>query len=54
MLKATKVGQTNELSPGSGKVIEADGGSIALFNVEGTFYARENIRIQPGGPLGIR
>ena len=54
MLKATKVGQTNELSPGSGKVIEADGGSIAPFNVEGIFYARENIRIHRGGLPGIR
>ena len=35
MPMAARMTQTNELSPGRGKVIEADGRSIALFNMEG-------------------
>jgi nitrite reductase/ring-hydroxylating ferredoxin subunit len=52
MPKTVKVAQTSELSPGSGKVVEADGRSIALFNVEGTFYAIDNTCTHRGGPLG--
>ena len=52
MSKMVKVAQTDELSPGSGKVVEADGRSIALFNVEGTFCAIDNTCTHRGGPLG--
>ncbi len=52
MPKTIKVAQTGELSPGSGKVVDADGRSIALFNVEGTYYAIDNTCTHKGGPLG--
>ena len=52
MSKMVKVAQTDELSPGSGKVVDADGRSIALFNVEGTFYAIDNTCTHRGGLLG--
>ena len=52
MSKMVKVAQTDELSPGSGKVVAADDRSIAIFNVEGTFYAIDNICTHRGGPLG--
>ena len=52
MSQMVKVAQTDELSPGSGKVVAADGRSIALFNVEGTFYAIDNTCTHRGGPLG--
>ena len=52
MSKMVKVAQTDELSPGSGKVVDADGRNIALFNVEGTFYAIGNDCTHKGGPLG--
>jgi nitrite reductase/ring-hydroxylating ferredoxin subunit len=52
MPKTVKVAQTGELSPGSGKVVEADGHSLALFNVDGTFYAIDNTCTHRGGPLG--
>ena len=54
MPKSVKVAQTNELCLGSGKVIEADSRSIALFDMEDTFYVMENICTRRGGPLGIR
>ena len=52
MAKTVKVAQTSDLSPGASKVVQADGRSIALFNVEGTFYAMDNNCTHRGGPLG--
>ena len=52
MAKTVKVAQTSDLSPGASKVVQADGRSIALFNVEGTFYAIDNKCTHRGGPLG--
>jgi nitrite reductase/ring-hydroxylating ferredoxin subunit len=34
-----KVAQSDEIAPGQGKMIEVGGKKIALFNVEGSFYA---------------
>lgn len=44
--------KASELNPGQGKTIEIDGKSVALFNVDGTFYAIDNTCIHRGGPLG--
>ena len=46
------VASTQELKPGSGKVAEINGQSIAIFNVEGTYYATDNTCLHRGGPLG--
>ena len=34
MSKMVKAAQINDLSPGQGKVVEVEGQSIALFNVD--------------------
>jgi nitrite reductase (NADH) small subunit len=52
MSKRVKVAQTSDLSPGTGKVVQADGRTLALFNVEGTFFAIDNTCTHRGGPLG--
>jgi nitrite reductase/ring-hydroxylating ferredoxin subunit len=52
MTKLVKIAETKDLLPGNGKVVEADGRSIALFNVAGTFYAIDNACTHEGGPLG--
>src|SRR5262249_58357074 len=52
MAKTVKVAQTGDLAPGTSKVVQADGLSIALFNVEGTFCAIDNTCTHRGGPLG--
>ena len=52
MSKTVKVAQTSDLLPGTGKVVQADGRNIALFNVEGTFFAIDNTCTHRGGPLG--
>ena len=46
-----KVAKTDEISPGHGKLVEAGGKKIALFNVEGTFYAIDDTCTHVGGPL---
>ena len=52
MPKKIKIAQTGDLSPGEGKVCEAEGQTIALFNVDGTLYAIENTCTHVGGSLG--
>lgn len=37
---------------GSGQVTEVHGHSIAIFTVDGTFFARDNTCAHRGGPLG--
>src|ERR671934_1307189 len=46
------VASTQELTPGSGKVMEINGQSIAVFNIDGTYYATDNTCVHRGGPLG--
>jgi nitrite reductase (NADH) small subunit len=42
----------SELAPGSGKECLVGGRPVALFNVDGTFYAIGNTCGHRGGPLG--
>ena len=42
MSKLIKVAETKDVAPGSARVVEAEGTSIALFNVAGTFHAIDN------------
>ncbi len=48
----TKVARVDEIAEGAGKVVEANGQQIALFKLEGAFYAIDNICHHRGGPLG--
>jgi nitrite reductase/ring-hydroxylating ferredoxin subunit len=52
MAEFVKVAQVSDLQPGTGKVVEVKDKVIALFNVEGTFYAIDNTCLHRGGPLG--
>jgi len=52
MPEFTKVAIRSEVPVGTGKVVEAAGKQIALFNCDGTFYAVENSCHHRGGPLG--
>jgi nitrite reductase (NADH) small subunit len=47
-----KVASRADIPAGTGKVVEAGGKQIALFNVEGKFYAIDNTCKHRGGPLG--
>lgn len=47
-----KVAFANEILPGTGRTVEVEGIWIAVFNVEGKFYAVDNSCPHAGGPLG--
>jgi nitrite reductase (NADH) small subunit len=48
----TKVAETRDVEPGAGLVVDAGGRTLALFNVDGAFYAVDNSCPHRGGPLG--
>jgi nitrite reductase (NADH) small subunit/3-phenylpropionate/trans-cinnamate dioxygenase ferredoxin subunit len=48
----TKVATRGDIPEGTGKTVEAGGRKIALFNLEGSFYAIDNTCKHRGGPLG--
>ncbi len=46
-----KVVSAAELPPGSKKLAEVDDRPIAVFNVDGSFYAIDDVCTHDGGPL---
>jgi NAD(P)H-dependent nitrite reductase small subunit len=52
MSQWVRVAATDELSSGQSKTVRANGKSIALYNVNGAFYATDDACIHKGGPLG--
>ena len=46
------VAQVRDIPPGTGRTVDIHGIWIALFNVDGTFYAIDNACPHAGGPLG--
>ena len=46
-----KVAKADEVTLGKGKMVEVEGKKIALFNVEGSFYAIDDSCTHRGGPL---
>lgn len=46
-----KVAKTEDLEPGQGKLVEAGGKKIALFNVDGDYCAISDTCTHQGGPL---
>ena len=47
----TKVAVRGELPPGAKKLVDLDGRAIALFNVDGEYFAIDDICTHDGGPL---
>lgn len=52
MSEFVTVAKVDEIPPGSGRIVDVLGIWIALFNVNGTFYAIDNSCPHSGGPLG--
>ena len=46
------VAKLTDVPSGEGRVVEAGGVPVALFNVDGTFHALDNTCLHRGGPLG--
>ena len=51
MAQFIKVASTADLAPGEAKCVEVAGKKIALFNLEGSFYAIDDTCTHRGGPL---
>jgi 3-phenylpropionate/trans-cinnamate dioxygenase ferredoxin component len=52
MSEYVAVAKPEDLVPGEGLVVEVNGNEVALFNMNGTFYAIDNMCAHQGGPLG--
>jgi len=51
MARFVKVATTDEMTPGQAKMVQVDDKKIALFQVEGGFYALDDTCTHRGGPL---
>ena len=47
-----KVAKTSEFANGTGQIFELEGKKIAVFNVDGNFFAIDNTCKHKGGSLG--
>jgi nitrite reductase/ring-hydroxylating ferredoxin subunit len=47
-----RVAAVADVPAGTGRVVEVGGKDVALFNVDGRFYAIDNACSHRGGPLG--
>jgi nitrite reductase/ring-hydroxylating ferredoxin subunit len=47
-----RVADVSEVPPGRGKVVVVQGHPVALFNVDGAFFAVSNVCLHRGGPIG--
>jgi nitrite reductase (NADH) small subunit len=47
-----RIGTVADVPTGEGRVVEADGRTLALFNVSGRYYVIDNSCPHRGGPLG--
>lgn len=50
--EGVNIGRAAEVPAGTGRVVEAAGRTLAVFNVDGVFYAIDNECSHRGGPLG--
>lgn len=47
-----RVARVEEILPGEKKTVEVDGIEVVIVNVDGEFYAVEDMCTHDGGPLG--
>lgn len=52
VVAVVRVAAVGDVAQGTGTVIEAGDKTLALFNLNGTFYALDNTCTHMGGPLG--
>ncbi len=52
MGRRIRVAAVSDVPPGTAKEVMAEDQVVALFNVDGTFYAMDGICPHAGGPLG--
>jgi 3-phenylpropionate/trans-cinnamate dioxygenase ferredoxin component len=47
-----RVAHTNEIQPGEKRIVEVNGVPVVVVNLDGHFYAVEDVCTHDGGPLG--
>jgi len=52
MARQVRVAAVSEVPPGTAKEVMADDQVVALYNIDGTFYALDGVCPHAGGPLG--
>ncbi len=52
MARFVKVATVSEIRPGQKKIVEVDGTLVVVINLDGEFYAVEDVCTHDGGPLG--
>jgi nitrite reductase/ring-hydroxylating ferredoxin subunit len=52
MANFVRICKTSDIKEGSGKSVEINGKPVAVFNVNGNFYAINDVCGHRGGPLG--
>jgi 3-phenylpropionate/trans-cinnamate dioxygenase ferredoxin subunit len=45
------VANTNELTPGTRRIVDVDGAAVAVFNLDGEYFAIEDVCPHDGGDL---
>ena len=51
MSQLVLVASVSELDEGDRKIVDVDGTSIGVFNIDGEYYALENLCAHQGGPV---
>ncbi|MGC8779278.1 MAG: Rieske (2Fe-2S) protein [Anaerolineae bacterium] len=52
MSRFVTVARVEEIPAGHKKIVEVDGIEVVVVNLDGSFYAMENVCTHDGGPLG--
>ncbi len=52
MPKFVRVAKASEIGPGQKKIVEVEGTLVVVVNLDGEFYAIEDVCTHDGGPLG--
>jgi 3-phenylpropionate/trans-cinnamate dioxygenase ferredoxin subunit len=52
MAKFVKVARVEDIAPGEKRIFEVDGTLVVVINLDGQFYAIEDVCTHDGGPLG--
>jgi len=51
MRRLVKIAETTDVPPGTAVAVDLEGRAVALFNVDGRFYAIDDTCTHRGGPL---
>lgn len=50
--RRVRIAAVGDVPVGEGRVVDAQGKELALFNVDGSYYVMDNMCVHRGGPLG--